>query len=473
MTKSPSNESGSFRRRLTLAFVLVAAISTGTLAIVSYVLVKQDRSTSFVQRSLDRAQLASAIAESRLSPQSSVDEINGLIETLDRRAGMEVILRSGDRTFSTVRELDSGSVVESLDDTTADDDGLRSADIEIEDQHFLVVSPPTPTAPDAELFFLFSRANLLEQMHRLSTLLWRLWFGLALLSALAGNVVARRTLRPIGKAGQAAMALAEGILETRLPIGRKDEFGLWAASFNRMASALEDKISELQEAAERERRFTSDVAHELRTPLSALVTSAEMLESAGSEMGPEAAWAAERLSSQVKRLRRLVEELLEISRFDARREAPNLTQVDLSDLITRLLRHHGWTELVEAKVEQCDIATDPRRMDRIVGNLISNSIEHGTGTVTLRASIEGSDVVIQVEDEGPGIDAAHEAHVFERFYKTDPARPGGSGLGLSIARENARLLGGEITLSSSSPQGTTFTARLPRNGAIDGRHTIG
>lgn len=464
MRNSQHEERGGFRRRLTLTFVLVAAVSTGTLAVVSFLLVQQDRSDSFVERSLDKAQLATSVAEARASPQASAEEIRSLIETLGRRAGMEVWLRSGGQTYSSIPGLETDPLFDALP-TTPGQDGLRSAAVELEEGHYLVVSPAEPADP--MLLFLFSRNNLIQQMNDLSTLLWRLWAGLALLAALVGNVVARRTLRPIAKAGEAAISLAEGILDTRLPIDRRDEFGAWALSFNKMASALEDKVRELEEVAERERRFTSDVAHELRTPVSALVTAAEMLMAAEIEMGPETKWAAKRLSSQVGRLRGLVEELLEISRFDARRELLNLTQVDLPDLISRLLRHHGWTERVQASVEDCSIATDPRRIDRIVGNLISNSIEHGVGTIKLHAALEGSDVVVEVQDEGPGIRAEHAGRIFDRFYKADPSRAGGSGLGLAIARENARLLGGDVTLTSSSG-GTTFRARFPQKADFNG-----
>ena len=431
---------------------------------VSFLLVEQDRTDSFVERSLDKAQLATSVAEARLSAQPSAEDIRSLIETLGRRVGMEVWVRSAGHTYSSISGIEAESLFDALP-TGVDEDGLRSAPVELEDSHYLVVSAAEPTDP--MLLFLFSRNNLIQQMHGLSTLLWRLWFGLALLAALVGNVVARRTLRPIAKAGEAAVSLAEGILDTRLPIDRRDEFGAWALSFNKMAAALEDKIRELEEAAERERRFTSDVAHELRTPISALVTAAEMLMAAEAEMGPEAEWAAKRLSSQVKRMRLLVEELLEISRFDAHRELLSLTQVDLSDLISRLLRHHGWAERVQANVEDCSIVTDPRRVDRTLVNLISNSIEHGTGTIKLHASLEGSDVIVHVEDEGPGIQAEDASRIFDRFYKKDPSRAGGSGLGLAIARENARLLGGDVTLTSSSGA-TIFTARFPRKTDFNG-----
>src|SRR3990170_2265325 len=98
LSRPTPKETGSFRRRLTLTFALVAAVSSGSLAVISFILVKQDRSTSFVERSLDKAHLASTIAESKLSPQPSTDEITSLIETLERRAAMEVVVRSGGRT---------------------------------------------------------------------------------------------------------------------------------------------------------------------------------------------------------------------------------------------------------------------------------------------------------------------------------------------------------------------------------------
>jgi two-component system sensor histidine kinase MtrB len=227
-----------------------------------------------------------------------------------------------------------------------------------------------------------------------------------------------------------------------------------------MATALQEKIRELEEVAERERRFTSDVAHELRTPLSALVTSAEMLSSAYQEMGPDARWAAERLSYQVKRMRRLVEELLEISRLESGRESLAIIDAELPDLIRRLLKHHGWAKRVHAHIEDVEVSTDPRRLDRVIGNLVANAIEHGDGEISIRAEQVDSQLMIHVDDHGPGIDSKDEHHVFDRFYKSDPARGGGSGLGLAIARENARLLGGEITVTST-PEATTFTTCLP------------
>lgn len=452
------NRGSGFRRRLTVTFMAVAAVSAGSLAIISFLLVKQDRLDSFTQRSFDKAQLAQSVAESRTSERPSLEEIGELSQALKRRADIELVARVGDHTFSSLPGVDAEDVFRAFRNPS-EMDGMTSTEFNALDKNYFVVDPSGQE--ESTMLFLFSRANVLAQLSALSAVLLRVWIVLLLSSAVVGHLVARRTLRPIARAGEAATALAEGMLDTRLPTDRSDEFGIWAASFNRMASALQEKILELEESAERERRFTSDVAHELRTPLSALVTSAEMLSSAHQEMGPDARWAAEKLSSQVKRMRRLVEELLEISRLDSGREALTFVDASLADLIRRLLIHHGWSESVAAEIEDVEISTDPRRLDRIVGNLIANALEHGDGQVTILARQEKAFVVIDVHDQGSGIQPHDERRVFDRFFKADPARGGGSGLGLAIARENARLLGGEIS-ASSSPSGATFTVRLPR-----------
>jgi two-component system sensor histidine kinase MtrB len=112
--------------------------------------------------------------------------------------------------------------------------------------------------------------------------------------------------------------------------------------------------------------------------------------------------------------------------------------------------------------EQVTVETDPRRVERIVSNLIENAIFHGGGDVAVRISRNGSNALVEVHDRGAGIAPEHLQHVFDRFYKADPARAdGGSGLGLAIALENARLLGGDIEASSEPGTGSLFTLRLP------------
>ena len=203
--------------------------------------------------------------------------------------------------------------------------------VRIADTPYLVAGGRLPPS-QAELYFFFSEEALRDDLAQLRTILLVGWGIVVVLSGAAGALVARRVLRPVGQASAAAHALAEGLLETRLPVETDDEFGAWAASFNEMAEALEEKIRALSEAQARERRFTSDVAHELRTPLTALVGEASLLEEQLERMPLEAKRPAQLLVETSSRLRRLVEELMEISRLDAGREDVRTEPVDLGAL---------------------------------------------------------------------------------------------------------------------------------------------
>jgi two-component system sensor histidine kinase MtrB len=279
-----------------------------------------------------------------------------------------------------------------------------------------------------------------------------------LLAALVGAVLARSTLRPVARASTAARSLAEGLLETRLPVEGRDEFGAWAQSFNEMAAALEAKIGELQAAQARERRFTADVAHELRTPLTALMGEASLLADHLDEMPPESRRPAELLIADVARLRKLVEDLMEISRFDAGAESVHAEDVDVAALVRAAVRARGWGDRVRLEGDGLQVTSDPRRLERIVANLVDNAFEHG-GTRVIVSIGPGT---VEVADDGPGIEPEHLPHLFERFYKADASRSGrGTGLGLAIAQENARLLGGELEIASEPGRGSRFTLRLP------------
>jgi two-component system sensor histidine kinase MtrB len=277
-----------------------------------------------------------------------------------------------------------------------------------------------------------------------------------------GTLLARRILAPVGRASQAAHSLAEGLLETRLPVESRDEFGAWAASFNEMAEALEAKIRALSEAQARERRFTSDVSHELRTPLTALVAEASLLAERLDEMPPDARRPAELLVADVARLRDLVEDLMEISRLDAGEARVQEERVDLHSLVQAAVRSRGWDDRVRVDGDDVVLHSDHRRLERIASNLIGNALEHGGREVSARVGSDGVGAYLEVTDKGPGIAPDRLPHVFDRFYKADTARSGpGSGLGLAIALENARLLGGDIEVWSEVGRGTRFTLRLP------------
>jgi two-component system sensor histidine kinase MtrB len=325
--------------------------------------------------------------------------------------------------------------------------------------HYLVVGGPSGKR---QLYFFFSEQGLRHELAVLRTILLAGGGILVLLAAFAGIVLARRTLRPVARASAAAHSLAEGLLETRLPVEGRDEFGAWAQAFNEMAAALEGKIDALSAAQARERRFTADVAHELRTPLTGLVGEASLLAQHLERLPPESRRPAELLIADVGRLRGLVEDLMEISRLDSGAESVLEEDVDLAALVAAALRVRGWDGAVELAGEDVVVASDPRRIERIVANLVGNALEHGGRGAAVRVGQDGVGAFVEVVDRGPGVPREHLPHLFERFYKADPSRSGrGSGLGLAIAQENARLLGGRIDVWSEPGEGSRFTLRLP------------
>jgi signal transduction histidine kinase len=449
------------RRRLTIAFALVAAISAATLAAGSYLVVRDNRLDDSVSRAVEQSrfnlELAADVLGAAPTAGAGVEE---LLPALERRGDFATVGRGeGLQPFSTSLSLGIRQVPADL---AQEVQGGRLAyqRVDAGDGPQLAVGG---RVLDVELYFFFPEEQVFDDLALLLTILLAGAGALVLLAALIGAAVARRTLAPVAQASAAAQSLAEGLLDTRLPAGGQDEFGAWAASFNEMAEALQAKIQALSAAEARERRFTADVAHELRTPLTALVGEAGLLSEHLDRMPEDARRPAELLVADVARLRRLVEDLMEVSRLDSGADAVQLDPVALRSLVAGIV--HGRT--VEVTGDEVRIESDRRRLERIVGNLVDNALTYGVDA-RVRVAREADTALVEVADSGPGIPVAHLPHLFERFYKADPSRAGsGSGLGLAIARENARLLGGDIVVESR-PGSTRFTLRLPVTRSLQG-----
>jgi signal transduction histidine kinase len=451
---------GKIRRRLAVTYAVVAAIATGTLALGTYLVVSSSRLDDSVDSAIAQARTNLVLAGTVLGGSAASEDVTELLEFYARRPEFETVALADREVFSSRFSFGGAQIPAGVQRLVRSGD-LAFERVRIADTPYLVAGGRPPPS-QAELYFFFSEEALRDDLAQLRTILLAGWVIVVVLSGAAGALVARRVLRPVGEASAAAHALAEGLLETRLPVETDDEFGAWAASFNEMAEALEEKIRALSEARARERRFTADVAHELRTPLTALAGEASLLGLQLERMPPEARRPAELLVQDVSRLRRLVEELMEISRLDAGREDVRTKSVDLGSLAAGLLRSRGWDTTVSLDAEPIVVETDPRRVERILSNLIENALAHGAHDVAVQIRRDEADAFVEVRDRGPGIAPEHLAHVFERFYKTDPARAGGgSGLGLAIALENARLLCGGIDASSEVGAGSRFTLRLP------------
>ncbi len=453
---------GRLRRRLTIAFVAVAGVSMAALATGSYVMFSQARfadSLTFVATDV-RYQLV--LARDFLPLEG------------DRQHNLLASFESSGRHVVLVTE--QGTTPSSPDLLSTPSQATRAVaaegDLAYERKGELLLAGGRIPGSTAQLFVLYPEQRIHQDLAQLRTVLLAGWAAAVLVAALVGHVLARRTLEPVGRASDAARAIAEGLLATRLPVRDRDEFGAWAQSFNHMAGELEAKMTALASAQARERRFTADVAHELRTPVTALVAAASMLREHLQAMPTEARRPAELVVSDVVRLRRLVDELIEISRLDAGQEDISIRPTELVALVRAIVASRGWQAQVELAGEPVVVPTDPRRLERVLANLIANAVEHGGAAVRVRV---GADASVQVSDHGPGIDAEHLPRLFERFYKADPSRgTGGSGLGLAIAWENARLLGAQLHVESEVGAGTLFRLTLPVTHRLpDGEAAVG
>ncbi|MBA2720895.1 MAG: HAMP domain-containing histidine kinase [Chloroflexi bacterium] len=282
------------------------------------------------------------------------------------------------------------------------------------------------------------------------------------LAVVAARVVARGVLAPVDEASRAAERIERGDLGARVPVTSDDEFGQWADRFNRMADSLEDTILRLEAAQAQNRRFVADVSHELRTPVTALVAEASLLRDHLGALPPAARRTGELVIQDIGRMRDLVEDLMELSRFDAAGEEVRLQPVDLGRLVRGVAAARHPDAVLELPDERVVIDSDPRRLERILANFIDNAREHAPGAlVVVRVRATAEDVTVAVLDRGPGVPPDRLDRIFERFYMADPSRRGGSGLGLAIAAENAALLGGELLARNRSGGGLEIQLVLP------------
>ena len=329
-------------------------------------------------------------------------------------------------------------------------------------QSALIVGGRQGGPPD--LYLVFDASQVDTALAQLRLGLVTAGLAAVLLALVAAGVITRGILRPIAAAGGVASRIASGDLRARVPVGGRDELAGLAAELNRMAESLEATVARLEEAQGHNRQFVADVTHELRTPLAALVAEASLIEPELAGLPSDARRAGELLVRDVRRMRTLVDDLLEISRFDSAAEQPAPEPVDLGRLVAAVVAARLPEASLAVPAVPLPATTDPRRLERILGNLLDNAREHAPGArveVSLVAVRGGA--VITVADRGPGVSALAIPHLFERFYKADPSRAGGSsGLGLAIAAEHAALIGASLRARARPGGGLVFTLTVPR-----------
>jgi two-component system sensor histidine kinase MtrB len=484
----------SLQTRVVLSTLLISATVVLLLGVVlmqqvTHGLLEAKTKAGLVESGNGLAYLQSNLSASDRTDATGVDaQLYELTKTLANRGSqagiydLALISTSSSASTGLSGDITVNSVPERLRRAVGGDAGGRQAwtftTLRREDgktEPGLVVGAPlngVDTGP-YELYYLFplrQEADTLALVRR--TLIFT---GLALVLLLAGiaALVARQVVRPVRAAARTAEQLAAGRLEQRMAVRGEDDLARLASSFNRMAAGLQSQIRQLEELSRVQRRFVADVSHELRTPLTTVRMAADVLHEYRGDFPTSVARSAELLQTQLDRFEALLGDLLEISRHDAGAAVLDAEAVDLRDLVRRvaasgepLAERRSSALVLHLPARPVVVEVDPRRIERVLRNLVHNAIEHGEGRpIDIALAGDAAAAAVTVRDHGVGLHSGEPARVFDRFWRADPARAratGGTGLGLSISLEDAHLHGGWLEAWGAPGRGSQFRLTLPR-----------
>jgi len=330
-----------------------------------------------------------------------------------------------------------------------------------------------PESGNYEMYLVYSLTNQNTTLSLIKNSLFFTGLALLFLIGLITWLVVRQVVKPVREAARVANQFTNGDFSQRMKVDSTDELGTLATAFNDMALSLESQISRLENLSRVQQRFVSDVSHELRTPLTTLRMASEVIYGQRQSFDPNIARSSELLVAQLDRFERLLEDLLEVSRFDAEVAVLEPIEFDLVRLIERCIddvlaneHNHIISINIDHKTEVVMINADLRRVERIMRNLLSNALDHAEDKpIDVTIVSTRTEVAVGVRDHGAGIEPSVLSRVFDRFWRADPSRArvrGGTGLGLSIALEDARLHNGELDAWGAPGYGAHFVLTLPR-----------
>lgn len=485
----------SIRFRLTLWFVAILALVLVVFSVFIYTLQARDLTRQTVERLESKIRQIQSLDQNAREPFESQITIPDISQNAGPLLGTDDVLAVTDTSGQVVQEY---GPITSNDVNQLAEIGIKRSTSAGPFTYTLVSSTTTSKSTQKGYMFLVAPISIRTQVIGLLILgtpvdpsgqLHRLFLTLLLgtssmlVIALAGGYwLADRAMRPVKTITLAAQQISETDLSQRLNLGRQDELGKLADTFDQM-------LARLQAAFDRQRQFTADASHELRTPLTIVNLEASRALD-GKRSLQEYQQALSLIQSENEFMTRLVNNLLTLSRMDAGQTISKMERLDLSDLaleaVERLapIAARKQVELSTGELPELTVAGDRQFLTQMITNLVENAIKYTDGAAkrvrveTGSTFIEDKSVAwLQVVDNGPGIPAENLPHIFDRFYQLDKARSrnsedtgvgsiensatAGSGLGLSIAQWIAHANGGEITVKSEVGKGSTFEVRLP------------
>lgn len=441
------------RARATFALAVVALVLSVVVGGAVWVTVSGFLITKRTQAAV--AQTRSNVEQVRRGLGSPGVSPPQLLAQLPREIGSSSLLLSDGRWWTTSLQVNRDLLPPALKSSATAGQPVYQR-LRSERGPQLVVGLPLADKGSA-YFEVFALTELDQTLRTLSTALVIAMVSVPLVGLLLGRWALRPAFRPLDRVAAAATAIAGGDLGARIDPRGDPGLRSIADSFNETAARLERRVRA-------DARFAADVSHELRSPLTTMLTAVELFEASRQDLGPEGREALDLLRGEVRRFERLVADLLEISRADAGSADVVLEVVTLSEFVTRTLPISQRDRLVVEPTSRVPVRVDKRRLERVISNLVDNAERHGRGLTAVRVRARPPWAEVVVEDHGPGVDQSERERVFDRFARgRRTGRDGGdgAGLGLSLVARHVALMGGHVRVENLDGGGARFVVTLP------------
>jgi len=457
------------RARVTLTFALGAALLSAAMSVITFGLTRENllnqrEETAVTQAKQNAGNLADSLEPAGATTiECDPTRIEQDMNNLSTPGGAQLVVHCNDRWVSGNVLFGQSDIPAALVTMVSGGQAARMR-ADVQGKPLLITGVPLTALSPVDVQY-YEGQSLDELQTTLSGLGISL-LGASALTTLAGGLLgfwaSRRVVRPLLDVGRAADAIAGGRLDTRLPTGTDPDVDRLARPFNHMATALEDRI-------DRDARFASEVSHELRSPLMTMSATVEVLENMRDDLPERAQTALDLLSADVDRFQQLVEDLLEISRFDAGAIKLHLEEVLVAEMVIQavsVIGGGGVPVMYDEDVSDVVVRVDKRRFARVLANLLDNAEKYAGGATAVTISRAGDAVQVAVEDDGPGVPAEDRDRIFDRFSRgTESGKrspDSGVGLGLALVSEHVRLHGGSVWVEDRpGHHGARFVVSLP------------
>lgn len=437
-----------------LALVVSAVLAGGTYLTARHFLLSQREDTAARQSFVD----AALVREGLLTAGAQVSEV---LDSTSPPPGAVVVVERDGAWYSS--SLDAGAeAIPARIRRLASEGRSAQAWTVLGNEPAIVVGVPIP-AVGAQFYELSPTTELDSTLRTLAAVLGAFALATTVAGALIGRAASARVVAPLQDVASAAADIAAGRMTTRLPASPDPDLAVIVGSFNTMVEALDQRMR-------RDARFAADVAHELRSPVTTLMTSVTVLR--GTEAGATGRRraATDLVEREVRRLHRSLEHLLELGRLDSGALELDREPVDVGELVTHTVKDTMRPdELVALTGSPLVVLANKAVLHRAVVNLLDNADVHGGGTRAVTVARVAHEVQLRVSDAGPGVPVAERQRIFERFARVGSRRSSpGSGLGLSLVAETAQAYQGSVRCQETPGGGATFVLSLPAAGATSG-----